>query len=277
LCYLYAQFKRTRMIERIFRHKLLLYSLLTGLLLALSWPARGFPFLVFFAFVPLFWVEDRLLARRGENRAVVFLLYAWVAFFVFNLLTTWWIMFATVPGMIAAVVLNATFMAIPWWLMHLSRRILPSAQGPLPVIIFWMAFEFLHARWELSWSWLDLGNVFAAYPAWVQWYSATGTAGGTLWVLTVNILLFFFIRQFVLESFVGKRARWNAIMALLVFAIPSVISFYTWITYEEDARPVSIVIVQPAEDPYEQMRSRAELEQHIKKKDQSGHTVCDCA
>ena len=263
MCYLYAQFKRTRMIERIFRHKLLLYSLLTGLLLALSWPARGFPFLVFFAFVPLFWVEDRLLARRGENRAVVFLLYAWVAFFVFNLLTTWWIMFATVPGMIAAVVLNATFMAIPWWLMHLSRRILPSAQGPLPVIIFWMAFEFLHARWELSWSWLDLGNVFAAYPAWVQWYSATGTAGGTLWVLTVNILLFFFIRQFVLESFVGKRARWNAIMALLVFAIPSVISFYTWITYEEDARPVSIVIVQPAEDPYEQMRSRAELEQHI--------------
>ncbi|TVR41252.1 MAG: apolipoprotein N-acyltransferase [Bacteroidia bacterium] len=251
------------MIERIFRHKLLLYSLLTGFLLALSWPARGFPFLVFFAFVPLFWVEDRLLARRDENRAIVFLLYAWAAFFVFNLLTTWWIMFATVPGMIAAVLLNATFMAIPWWLMHLSRRILPSAQGPLPVIIFWIAFEFLHARWELSWSWLDLGNVFAAYPAWVQWYSATGTAGGSLWVLTVNILLFFFIRQLVLERFVGKRARWNAILALMVFAVPSVISFYTWITYEEDARPVSIVIVQPAEDPYEQMRSRAELEQHI--------------
>ncbi len=235
----------------------------TGLLLALSWPSRGFPFLAFIAFIPLLWVEDQVLLLRREVRAATFFIYAWLAFIVFNVLTTWWIMYATIPGMIAAVILNSAFMALPWWLMHLGRRIAPGAQGPLVVVIFWLAFEFLHARWELSWSWLDLGNVFAAYPAWIQWYDTTGTAGGTLWILTINILLFLALNKYFTGGLFLKRARWNAIIALTFFAIPSLVSFHQWIRYEEVASPVGVVVIQPSEDPYEPVRTQAGIERRL--------------
>ena len=238
-------------------------SLATGLLLALSWPARGFPFLAFVAFIPLFFVEANLLKQSKEKRSIVFFLYAWVAFFVFNLLTTWWILFATIPGMIVAVILNAIFMAIPWWLMHLGRRILPGNQGLLSIIFLWLSFEFLHARWEVSWSWLDLGNVFAAFPAWVQWYDTTGTAGGSLWVLIINILLFSTIKDYLETRIINKKNLTGVVLAVVLFVVPAIISFVKWHSYEEHLDPVEVVIVQPAEDPYDPVYSHSELRDRV--------------
>lgn len=43
-----------------------LISMLSGVLLALSWPAHGFTPLVFIALFPLFWVEDYVLERQQE-------------------------------------------------------------------------------------------------------------------------------------------------------------------------------------------------------------------
>ena len=44
----------------------------------------------------------------------------------------------------------------------------------------WISFEYLHLNWDLSWPWLNLGNVFSAKVDWVQWYTFTGgTLGGT--------------------------------------------------------------------------------------------------
>ena len=245
------------------KHSYLFYCILSGVLLALSWPARGLPLLAFVALIPLLYVEDQLHLKKKDFKSVVFFLHAWTAFFIFNLLTTWWIMFATIPGMIVAVILNATFMAIPWWIMHKSRRILPGKQGQLSIILLWLTFEYLHGLWELSWSWLDLGNVFASWPAWVQWYDITGVAGGTLWVLLINLLLFSAIRQGIHKQGLRKRSRWNLIMALVIFVVPSFYSIYTWITYEEALAPIEVVIIQPAEDPYEQAATQAAWEARV--------------
>ncbi len=234
-------------------------GIITALLLVLSWPARGFPFLIFFAFIPLLFLEDEFYSLRYKLRMRSFFLYTWLAFFVFNLFTTWWIMHATLPGMIAAVLLNSLFMTLPWWLMHASRRILPGKQGPVSLIMFWLAFEFLHSQWELSWSWLDLGNVFAAYPAWVQWYEYTGIAGGSLWVLAINVLLFLALKQYFKGQHNARKARWNAVMAAVLFAIPSLLSFYTWISFDEDTSPVHVVVIQPSEDPYERAADQQEV------------------
>jgi apolipoprotein N-acyltransferase len=247
------------------RNKLLLYSLCMGLLLALSWPARGFPFLAFFAFIPMFLLEDHVLVNRKNYRSVVLLLYAWAGFFVFNLLTTWWIMYATVPGMIVAVVLNAFFMAIPWWLMHLGRRLVPGRQGSVSLIFLWLSFEFLHSRWELSWSWLDIGNVFAAYPALVQWYQAVGTAGGSLWVLTVNLLLFIALKYYLNNGYFKKISVWSLSFSVLVFAIPVIISLNIWHNHDETDHPVHVVIIQPAEDPYEEAVTNREAQERVDK------------
>lgn len=231
-------------------HALVWLSIATGLLLSASWPARGLPLLAFVAFIPLLFVEEKMFSDRSRHRSMGFFMYAWLAFFVWNLLTTWWIMFATLPGMITAVVINSFLMAIPWWLMHVWRRMHEGRQGVLPVVVFWLTFEFLHSKWDLSWSWLDLGNVFAAWPRWVQWYEYTGTAGGALWVLLVNILLFMLISELLNGKGMPKRVLWFSGLTALMLAVPIGFSLLIGSRYQERQDPVEVVIIQPSEDPY---------------------------
>jgi len=48
----------------------------------------------------------------------------------------------------------------------------------------------LDQYWELTWTWLTLGNALAEYPSWAQWYSFTGVFGGTFWILLINYIVF---------------------------------------------------------------------------------------
>ncbi|HSV89139.1 MAG TPA: apolipoprotein N-acyltransferase [Bacteroidales bacterium] len=240
------------------KNRLILLSIASGLLLAVSWPARGIPVIAFIALIPLFFVEQELFANRERNRGISLFLYAWLSFFIWNLLTTWWIVFSTVPGMITAVVLNSLFMAVPWWLMHCWRRLAPMQQGPFPIILFWLSFEYLHTKWELSWNWLDLGNVFAPWPKWVQWYEFTGTAGGAIWILVVNLLLFYFIKEVLVAGHFNRKSRWFAAISAGMFLFPLLISLFMFSRYQEKPNPVEVVIVQPSEDPYQEPRSLAE-------------------
>ena len=69
-------------------------------------------------------------------------------------------------------------MAIVFWLFHITKRKLVKKEGYISFVLYWLAFEYLHLNWELSWTWLTLGNVFAATPRNVQWYEYTGVLGG---------------------------------------------------------------------------------------------------
>ena len=66
--------------------------------------------------------------------------------------------------------------------------------------VLWLAFEYLHLNWDLTWPWLTLGNVFSDKTTWIQWYEYTGVLGGSLWVLTINTILYFALRKFLLNQ-----------------------------------------------------------------------------
>ena len=66
----------------------------------------------------------------------------------------------------------------------------------------------------MSWPWLTLGNAFAHYPSFIQWYEYTGTLGGSLWILLANIFLF---------QFVNNKSKY--LLFSLVIAIPILFSF----------------------------------------------------
>jgi apolipoprotein N-acyltransferase len=258
----------------------LLLSILSGLLLSLSWPARGIPLLIFVALVPLLLAEDHILKNRSKYNRYSVLLYAWLSFAVFNGLTTWWIFFASFPGVLMAVFLNSFFMAIPFALMHAARRILPGNQGVLSLLVFWLSFEYLHLDWDLSWSWLNLGNAFATLPMWVQWYEYTGTLGGTAWIIILNICFFSLYKAWSIplekisvqrniaatdlsekqkqEIFLKNMEQYRlvkkrAIMGLVTFfflILPTGISLVIWNRYEMPEDPVEVIVVQPGRDPY---------------------------
>lgn len=206
----------------------------TGLLLAFSWPEIGFFPIVFFAFVPLLFLE------KETNSAKQVFFYSFLAFFIFNAITTYWVYHATLFGAIAAFTINAILMAFAFYLFHKVKKATSKKLGYFSFILLWIAMEYLHLNWDLSWPWLTLGNVFANFPNAVQWYEFTGFLGGSLWVLLMNVLLF--------DIFQFKKKSTIIIAVLFVF-IPTVIS-YSLIPNTKNNQQIEVLIIQPNVDPY---------------------------
>src|SRR5260221_1871786 len=107
-------------------------------------------------------------------------------------------------------------MCIPCLVFNAVKRRLGDTAGYLSLVLFWLGFEFIHlSNWGLSWPWLTLGNVFATQPGWIQWYAYTGTSGGGLWVMTVNILLFRLTWKKFKGGVFNKRFALYSLLALV--------------------------------------------------------------
>ena len=215
-------------------------AVLSGLLIAAAWPVRGLAPLAFIAFVPLLYLEEKHYSYWISS----------IAFLVWNALTTWWVWKTTALGTIGMIVLNTLFMTTVFWAYHFVKtRLYDGKKGYYLLIIFVLAFEYLHLNWQLNWPWLNLGNVFSHYHTWVQWYSVTGIAGGTLWVLATNILIYKYIRLSFRAA--GEESHWKYVVTILcLLFIPLIISKIQYHCYTEQGDDVEIVVVQPNLDPY---------------------------
>jgi len=237
----------------IFKNKLFL-SLLSGVLLWLSWYPHGFALFIFVAFVPLLRLSDLLLEKQKGLTFWQGIYSSFPAFLIWNIGVTWWIVNSTIPGAIAAIVLNSFFMSIVFGMWHwVKKSNLPKIAIPLAFIAFWCAWEFLHLNWQITWPWLNLGNVFATHPKLVQWYEYTGTFGGTIWVLAVNFLIYKIIQHRDTEGTEVHRVFFEKLRSLkktiitltLTILIPVLISFIIYKTYKINMeKEMEVVVVQ---------------------------------
>ena len=229
-------------------------SVLTGLILSLAWYVRGAAFLIMLAFVPLFWLSDISLQEGKRNAFGRGILLFYPAFFVFNLITTYWIAFCTVPGAAAAVIANALLQTLVFAAWHACRKQVQNrVLQAIMLISFVVAFEYLHLNWDLTWPWLTLGNVFASMPAMVQWYSITGTLGGTIWILLCNFLVYW---EPLTKKEREKRPRkYGSSLTLCCLVLPILISVLIYELVErkiDSSTPIEAVIVQQNTDPWEE-------------------------
>jgi apolipoprotein N-acyltransferase len=246
-------------------------AILSGLLFAFAWPERGWDFLIFFAFVPLFFIQQRLGDR---NRGGIFW-YAWLSFLIWNVLTTWWIWYSTDVGSLLAMGLNSLFVAIVFYVFHLSKKKLyQNRRGFFILLFYWISWEYFHMNWDLTWSWLNLGNVFANSPAIIQWYEITGTLGGTAWVILVNIMVYHLIHLLLTSRHRRKLLLQVSILIFLVLA-PVTYSLYLYNNYEEVYDPVEVVVVQPNTDPYNEQYERPAEELLQKNLDLASEAITD--
>jgi len=230
---------------------LLALSILSGIIIALGWPLNGFPFLLFFGFVPLLYLEDYFTKHRADYSRYNFFLYSYLAFFVLNLLTNYWIWNSTVAGGIGALFLNSFFMTVPFTAYHFSRRVLYKYhKGHFLLLFYWLAFEYFHLDWDLSYPWLNLGNGFANWHKWIQWYEYTGALGGTLWILLINLLIYRLIVNFIENKEQKIKHYIQSATILLTIVVPLIISLIIYNNYTEVENPSDIMVVQPNLDPY---------------------------
>jgi len=231
------------------KYQLVLLTVLSGVLLSLPWLELVPAWLLFGALVPLLFVEDHFFRQRATFPDVSFLPYAFLGFFLWNVLTCWWIAYAAPFGMVVIVVLNALFMAVVWWLFHKMKRSFRSSLGQISLLAFWLAFEYLHFNWDMEWPWLTLGNGFANQVEFVQWYEYSGVLGGSLWILAGNLILFQGLKILVHEHHWRAAAIYTSLF-LLVVLLPMVLSIKRYANYIETGDAYEVVVLQPNIDPY---------------------------
>lgn len=243
--------------------------IISSILLTVPYIVPHTGLLMLFALLPLLEAE-RLITERGVKRGWIF---HYSAFLLWNFFTTYWIYNATLPGAIAAIVLNSLQMSLIFGGFRWFKRKVSPSVGYLFLVFGWLAWEHFYFEAEISWPWLVLGNGFATSIKNIQWYEYTGTLGGSLWVLVANVLLFRFLSVKLSSKFLSFKLSGNNIengfnfqlvasrlktkgtlLALILCVIlltgPVVASQIMYYTYKENHNPKEFLIIQPNIDPY---------------------------
>lgn len=231
----------------------------SGCLLTLAWPTYGFIPLIFIGLLPLLYLEHVIGTDAKGNKKWRVWGYSYLAFLIWNIGTTWWIVNSTVVGMIFANVLNTLFYSFLFLLFHWSKKRLPLRSAYLFLICIWIGFEKFHLIWDLSWPWLNLGNAFSESIHWIQWYEYTGVFGGSLWVLIINIGFFEVIKKYSFKT-QKKQILRKSIPLLLGVALPIVFSLFLYVDFETKKPNVNVVLTQPSVDPYNQKYVRTNVD-----------------
>jgi apolipoprotein N-acyltransferase len=244
------------------KKQLFLIASLTGILLALAWPTFGFAPILFIALVPILWVENHIADNKEKFSKFAVFNYSFFAFLIFNLLTSYWIVYATFFGLFAPF-LNAFLGGLVFQIYHNIKKILfNNSKGFFVLPILWISIEFLHHHWELTWPWMTFGNGFSTMPIMVQWYEYTGAFGGSLWVWITNYFAYQTIKQIGINDKVGKLKliskklfTTNLLKFALIIIIPISLSLIIWTSFEEEKNaPVDVVVLQPNLEPYDETK-----------------------
>ena len=226
-------------------------AILSGSLLAASWVTYGITPLIFIAFVPLLLADSHIRSHYKHTKRKIFIL-SYIAFLIWNIVSTWWIWNSTQVGAVLAISINSLLMTLTFLLYHLVAKRSTQKLSLIFLVAIWLSFEKFHLWWDISWPWLNLGNVFSEKITWIQWYEYTGAFGGSLWVWLLNIIFYIAAKDYLTDknrALLAKRVG----IAMLFFAIPVVISYYSYINYSEKGlKTADVVVLQPNIDPYEE-------------------------
>jgi apolipoprotein N-acyltransferase len=247
--------------------KYVLLTLISAMLLSVSWPTYGVPFFIFFALVPLLMMEHGVSKFSDYNRKswVVFGL-SYLCFVIWNAVTTGWLYGSKNPdgshsmmAVLFPVFVNAFLYALVFQCYHWYKNAQGTYWGLAFLVAIWMSFEKFHLGWELTWPWLNLGNVFSDYPKLIQWYDTLGATGGSFWILLINVLIFYTVRIWQAGRKRKDLIRNTSIVAALVI-LPMIISVMKYNRFDEKpVGSVNVLMLQPDLDPYAEKYSQDSL------------------
>lgn len=247
--------------------KYIVLSLISAMLLSISWPTYGIPFFIFFALVPLLMMEHEISKfSEIKNKGSLVFGLSYICFLIWNIVTTGWLYGSKNPdgthslfAVAVPVILNSLFYSFIFQLYHWYKNAQGTYWGLTFFVAIWMCFEKFHLSWELTWPWLNLGNVFADYPKIIQWYDTLGATGGSFWILLINVYAFYTLR--IWEA--GRKRKSliiNSAVLVMAIAVPMLISLVKYNNFDEKPiGSVNVLMLQPELDPYTEKYSKDSL------------------
>lgn len=241
------------------KNKKLFNSILSGLMLVLSFPPFPFFFLVFIAFVPLLQVLENIPKRRY--------IYIYITFFIYHLGSNWWIgswqedtdIYLTLSSIVLNFV-HPFFFMIPFAFFFIYTKRYSSNTAALLFPFCWILFEWFHNLGEFSYPWLTVGNTQIYNFYWVQIIDITGIWGASFLIMIFNILIYkLFCRYTNLAGFkIFIKDRKNSLIIAILVSIIVLPIIYGLIRINDfdhekmmkENKKVSVGIVQPSINPW---------------------------
>ena len=170
--------------------------------------------------------------------------WAALAFVLWNVATIWWVWIATPIGPIVATIFSTFWNLVAFMLYHYVSKRAHKAVAYTLLVASWLMTEYFYISAEVfSFPWLTLGNGFSGDVWAVQWFEATGTLGGSLWVLISNIAIF--------EAWHNRSVK-SVVRAAAAVVVPIVVSLVMYWSYEPSDEQVKVSVMQPNVDCYEE-------------------------
>lgn len=239
----------------------ILLSISTSVLLSLPWLGWAPGCILLLALLPLLILEDEV-KRQSPHNPQLFFNYALLSFWLWHVITVWWVVKITIAGILLLSLLNAASMAFIWWLYHRAKLRFNTPFALMVLLSCWLGFEYWHYHREIEWPWLNLGNGLASAPQMVQWYELTGVLGGSLWILLSNVLLYFAYKKGRRSGF--KAAKGELVLWFILVAVPLSWSYYRYHHYRETGKTLRVAFVQPNIDPFTQkFEGMSQAEQYL--------------
>lgn len=191
---------------------------------------------------------------------------SYLCFIIWNIVTTGWLYGSKNPdgshsmmAVVFPVLVNSFLYSLVFQCYHWYKNAQGTYWGLGFLIAIWMSFEKFHLNWELTWPWLNLGNVFSDYPKLIQWYDTLGATGGSFWILVINVLIFYTIRTWEAGRKRKDLIKNISIVAALI-VLPMIISLVKYNNFDEKpSGQVNVLMLQPDLDPYAEKYSKDSL------------------
>lgn len=234
-------------------------AILTGLLLAFSFPPFDLSFLAWFAWIPLWLGLERTGWRNGFRlgyiSGVVFTLVSlnWIAN---NSGTTFWIASASMVGSI--LYLSIYYGLFGFLLMRGGRLLGRKAFLFAPLV--WTGVEYLYSWGFMGFPWLSLAMTQNLFLPLQQFAEFGGIYMVSFWVLLVNTAIYGI--EFL--DFDGRQQQraWTilAVFVVLSFAVGGL---RIWMVQDRSGSTIPAGVVQSNVDPHDKW-VRSKKQQHVK-------------
>ena len=220
-------------------------SLLSGVLLGLSFPSYPFIRLEVFAWVAL--VPLLISLRSVENAGELFR-RVYPAMLVFCLISLWWVCLATFPGGVLTIIAQAFFLTVPLLAFYKVKKMAGYRFALFSLPFLWVAWEWAYMQQDLSLGWLTLGNSQANLNLMIQYADFTGVWGISFWLVWFNVLA-----VLALSSSRQQMFRSVGIMSLMIAAplLYALLLFYREGMVTEKAVQLRVTLVQPNVNPHD--------------------------
>lgn len=228
---------------------ILIICVVSGFLIGISYPPIPFPYFIFIAFVPYFYVlnnTDQLIKRVQ---------YSYLTFFVFNLITIYWVgswtkeadPFLMISGGLLLLV-NPALYLIPVFIHHYALRTIGKKGALFLFPFFWVFFEYLFTLTDIRFPWLTLSNSVTGFNYFIQIGEIIGAYGISLLILFINLLFYLFIADY------KKNRKINYLIGNAIFSIFVVTIIYgvikSNVNYDRGEK-VRVGLIQPNLNPWE--------------------------